>query len=74
MTSADCEALKENIKMKKVFFLFALTGIFCLSTVASAQTVLSVNVPFEFVVRGKTLPAASYLLKRPISMDNTGIA
>jgi hypothetical protein len=60
--------------MKKVFLLLFVSSIFCVATMANAQMVLKVNVPFEFVVRGKTLPAASYNIKRSLPDDSTGIA
>ncbi len=60
--------------MRKTLLLLFLSSLFCVATVANAQTVLKVNVPFEFVVRGSTLPAAAYKIERTLANDSTGIA
>jgi hypothetical protein len=60
--------------MKKVFLLLFVSGILCVATMANAQTMLKVDVPFEFVVRGNTLPAASYNVERTLANDSTGIS
>jgi hypothetical protein len=60
--------------MRIVFLLLFIASLSCLATVANAQTVLKVNVPFDFVVRGKTLPAADYNIDRTSLNDSTGLA
>ena len=44
--------------------LFALLGLSLLLAVsASAQTVAKANIPFNFIVAGKTLPAGEYTIR-----------
>ncbi len=47
-------------------FLIALIGVAGLGTAAKGQAVdqIVVNIPYEFVVAGKTLPAGTYRVNR----------
>jgi hypothetical protein len=53
--------------------IVAVTLLFGLSVAAKAQseTGIVVNLPFKFVVRGKTLPAGTYTAKQ-LSIDRFG--
>lgn len=60
--------------MKKLLALLFTAGItLCMAATAGAQE-LRVTVPFDFVVSGKTLPAADYTITRPLVNDPNGIA
>ena len=60
--------------MKKVFALLFFAGVtLCTASSAHAQA-LRVNVPFDFVVGGKTLPASTYSISESLPNDNTGLA
>lgn len=60
--------------MKKLFALLFFAGVtLCVAAPAHAQA-LRVNVPFDFVVSGKTLPAATYTISESLPNNNTGIA
>ena len=62
--------------MKKLYMriLIALIGVAGLGVAAKGQAVdqIVVNVPYEFVVVGKTLPAGSYKVNR-VSNSNVGV-
>ena len=60
--------------MKKMFSLLFIAGTLCVASVANAQTVLKVTVPFDFVVENNTLPAANYKIQKLLNNDSTGIA
>ena len=60
--------------MKKMFSLLFIAGALCVASVANAQTVLKVTVPFDFVVGNNTLPAADYNIQKLQNNDTTGIA
>jgi len=53
---------------KKLYSMFAMLGLFFVLAVSSAQAqssdLIKVNVPFDFQVSGKTLPAGEYAIKR----------
>jgi hypothetical protein len=59
--------------MKTIYirFLSAFLGLAALGGAARAQAVdqLVVNVPYDFVVEGKTLPAGSYTVRRISDTD-----
>ena len=55
------------MKLFKVSFLFALLVAVSLPVVAQAQ--LQVNIPFNFTVAGKSLPAGQYRVARVFEMD-----
>jgi hypothetical protein len=52
-------------------FLIALIGVAGLGTAAKGQAVdqIVVNIPYEFVVAGKTLPAGTYRVNRLSNID-----
>jgi hypothetical protein len=50
------------MKFCKVSLFFALLGAFCLPAVA--QNALQVNIPFNFIAAGKSLPAGHYRVVR----------
>jgi hypothetical protein len=54
-------------------FLSAFFGLAALAAASRAQVVdqIIVNVPYEFVVGGKTLPAGTYRVNRANDRDNT---
>jgi hypothetical protein len=68
-----CENLKmgevSNMKFCKVSLLFALLVAVCLPVVG--QTAMRVNIPFNFVAAGKSLPAGHYKLAPEFSQDLT---
>src|SRR5215475_5328580 len=67
-------ALKERVVMRKLFALLFFAGVtLCVAAPAHAQA-LRVNVPFDFVVSGKTLPAATYTIRESLPNDNMGLA
>jgi hypothetical protein len=60
--------------MNKVFTLLC-TMVAMLCTVATANAAdLKVAVPFEFVVSGTTMPAATYIIREPLPNDNRNLA
>jgi len=60
--------------MKKLIALLFFVGVtLCTAATANAQA-LKVNVPFDFVVNGKTLPASTYTISESLPNDNTGLA
>jgi hypothetical protein len=56
----------EVVKKQYLRIVIALIGFVSLGITARAQTVdqVVVNIPFEFVVAGKTLPAGNYRVNR----------
>ena len=55
--------------MKKLLVVMTIGGLLALSLVASAQAQLPgvpirASIPFDFMVRGKTLPAGNYEIER----------
>jgi hypothetical protein len=53
--------------MRKLFVLLFTTGVvLCTLATANAAEVLKVTVPFDFVVDGNTLPAATYTIREPL--------
>ncbi|PYY02637.1 MAG: hypothetical protein DMG64_10930 [Acidobacteria bacterium] len=60
--------------MKKLVALFFIAGVtLCTAATANAQA-LKVAVPFDFVVGGNTLPAATYTIRESLPNDNRGLA
>jgi hypothetical protein len=57
------------MKVCKVSLLFALLVAVCLPVVG--QTAMRVNVPFDFVAAGKSLPAGEYRVAPESSQDFT---
>lgn len=60
--------------MKKMLSLLFIAGTLCAASLANAQTVLKVTVPFDFTVGRKALPAADYKIQKLLNNDSTGIA
>jgi hypothetical protein len=59
---------------RKLFaLLFALGVTLCTAATANAQA-LKVDVPFDFVINGKILPAATYTVLQSLPNDNRGLA
>ena len=56
-------------------FLIALIGVAGLGTAAKGQAVdqIVVNIPYEFVVAGKTLPAGTYRVNRLSNIHPEGL-
>lgn len=55
--------------MKKLLSVMVMGGLLALSLAATAQAQLPgvpirANIPFDFIVRGKTLPAGNYEIQR----------
>lgn len=60
--------------MRKCFALLFTVGI-VLSTLATANAEeLKVTVPFDFVVNGKTLPAATYTIRESLPNNKAALA
>jgi hypothetical protein len=74
MVAQIAQRPQEKVVMRKLFaLLFTLGVTFCTAATAHAQ-VLKVNVPFDFVVDGKILPAATYTVLRSLPSDVRGLA
>ena len=59
--------------MKKGFaLLFTIAVVCCTLATANAED-LKVTVPFDFVVNGKTLPAATYTVRESLPYDNRSL-
>lgn len=58
------------MKFSKVSLFFALLVASCLPAVAQANQLL-LDIPFNFIVKGKTLPAGHYTVKQLGSMDES---
>ena len=60
--------------MKKCFaLLFTMGVVLCTLATANAEE-LKVTVPFDFVVNGKTLPAATYVIRESLPYNNRALA
>jgi hypothetical protein len=60
---------ENSMKFCKVSLFLALFAVACLPAVA--QTRMSLDIPFNFVVAGKSLPAGHYLVLPAFKSDNT---
>jgi hypothetical protein len=59
--------------MKRRYVLLFTVGVFlCTLATANAEE-LRVTVPFDFVVDGNTLPAATYTIREPLPNSNTAL-
>jgi len=63
--------------MKKLLVVMTIGGLLALSLVASAQAQMPgvpirASIPFDFMVRGKTLPAGNYEIER-VTEDPSGL-
>src|ERR1700692_3670777 len=61
----------EIMRKHSLRFLIALIGVAGLGTAAKGQAVdqIVVNIPYEFVVAGKTLPPGTYRVNRLTDTD-----
>jgi hypothetical protein len=60
--------------MKKCFaLLFTMGIVLCTLATANAEE-LKVSVPFDFVVSGKTLPAATYVIRESLPNNDRALA
>jgi hypothetical protein len=67
-------AVRRKVMTRKLFaLLFALGVTLCTAATANAQA-LKVNVPFDFVIDGKILPAATYTVLQSLPNDKRGLA
>lgn len=60
--------------MRKRLTVFCIMGIVFAALAKANAEELRVNVPFNFVVSGKELPAASYTVRESSINDNSGLA
>jgi len=60
---------KVRVKFRKFSLFLALVMAVCLPAVA--QTAMRVNIPFNFIAAGKSLPAGQYMVTRVFSGDQT---
>ena len=58
---------------KNLALLFTVGIVFCALATANAED-LNVTVPFDFVVNGKTLPAATYTIREVLPYSKSSIA
>ncbi len=56
------------MKLCKFTLALALVAAACLPAVAQSR--MSINIPFEFTVNGKTLPAGHYNVHETLANDN----
>lgn len=65
---------KQILKAATMFVgIIALAFVSALAASAQNQRNLVVNIPFEFTVKGKTLPAGEYIVSRGSTIDKTGL-
>jgi len=60
--------------MKKRFTVFCIMGIVFATLAKANAEELQVDVPFNFVVSGKKLPAATYTVREALPNDKSGLA
>ena len=60
--------------MKKCFSLFCAIGIVFAALAKANAEELKVEVPFDFVVNGKVLPAATYTIRESLPNNKSGLA
>lgn len=53
--------------MKTLFAVLAITALMTMSAMALGNDILKANVPFDFVVNGKHLPAGDYYFTRSVA-------
>jgi hypothetical protein len=58
------------MKFLKFSLFIALLAAACLPAAAQTQQ-LRLNIPFDFIVKGQTLPAGQYIAKRMGSIDDS---
>jgi len=59
--------------MRKYLALYLAIGVILGSAAKANAEELRVNVPFDFVVNGKTLPAATYLIRNVLPSNKSGL-
>jgi hypothetical protein len=65
---------KQILKAATMFVgIIALAFASALATSAQNPRNLVVNIPFDFTVKGKTLPAGEYVISRASTADKTGL-
>jgi hypothetical protein len=65
---------KQVLKAATMFAgIIALAFASALAVSAQNSRTLVVNIPFDFTVKGKTLPAGEYILGRASTVDTTGL-
>ena len=65
---------KQILKAATMFVgIIALAFVSALAASAQNQRSLVVNIPFDFTVKGKTLPAGEYIVSRGNLTDKTGL-
>ncbi|MBD0373386.1 MAG: hypothetical protein ICV60_21300 [Pyrinomonadaceae bacterium] len=65
---------KQILKAATMFVgIIALAFVSALAASAQNQRNLVVNIPFDFTVKGKTLPAGEYIVSRGSTIDKTGL-
>ncbi|HEY0320683.1 MAG TPA: hypothetical protein VGC66_07020 [Pyrinomonadaceae bacterium] len=66
---------KQILKAATMFVgIIALAFVSALAASAQSPRNIIVNVPFEFSVKGKTLPAGSYIINSASTVDETGLS
>ncbi|HKS26345.1 MAG TPA: hypothetical protein VJS44_00935 [Pyrinomonadaceae bacterium] len=65
---------KQIFKAATMFIgIIALALVSAIASSAQNQRSITVNIPFDFTVKGKTLPAGEYILSRGSAADRTGL-
>jgi hypothetical protein len=65
---------KQIVKAATMFVgIIALAFVSALAVSAQNPRNLVVDVPFDFTVKGKTLPAGEYIIRRASTVDNNGL-
>ncbi len=59
------------MKFCKVSLFLALLVAVCLPVVAQTKTQMRLDIPFNFMVAGKSLPAGQYMVTPVFASDNT---
>jgi hypothetical protein len=67
--------MRKQILKAATMFVGIIALAFVSAMAASAQNPrnLVVNIPFDFTVKGKTLPAGDYIISRASTADKTGL-
>jgi hypothetical protein len=67
--------MRNQILKAATMFVGIIALAFASALAASAQNPrnLVVNIPFDFTVKGKTLPAGEYIISRASTADETGL-
>lgn len=67
--------MKKQVLKAATMFVGIIALAFASALAANAQNPrnLVVNIPFDFSIKGKTLPAGEYILSRSSTADQTGL-